>query len=134
MRVSELAKALDLSSKELLVKLKALRITAKSAASVLDADAVNRARKALAKPKRSAAKAPAPKAPTATAARAKTAKAAAAALPAPHAKPSAPARATQPAALVHPAPAGSTSTACAPRMSSRFPVTGARSSSTPTPG
>ncbi len=54
MRVSELAKVLDLSSKELLVKLKALRITAKSSSSVLDADAVNRTRKALAKPKKPA--------------------------------------------------------------------------------
>src|SRR3989338_3636074 len=54
MRVSELAKALELSSKELLVKLKTLRIAAKSASSILDADAVNRARKALAKPKKPA--------------------------------------------------------------------------------
>ncbi len=47
MRVHELAKALGLSSKELLVRLKALRISAKVSTSTLDADAVNRARKAL---------------------------------------------------------------------------------------
>ena len=48
MRVSELAKTLNLTSKELLVKLKELRIQAKAATSTLDADAINRARKALA--------------------------------------------------------------------------------------
>jgi len=48
MRVHELAKALNLDSKELLTTLKALRISAKSAASTLDADAINRARKAIA--------------------------------------------------------------------------------------
>ncbi|MBI4597575.1 MAG: translation initiation factor IF-2 [Candidatus Omnitrophica bacterium] len=47
MKVSELAKALHLSSSELLVKLKALRVRAASATSTLDADAVNRVRKAL---------------------------------------------------------------------------------------
>ena len=49
MRVSELAKALKMPSKELLEKLKTLRIAAKSPMSTLDADAVNRARKALVK-------------------------------------------------------------------------------------
>jgi len=62
MRVRELAKALDLSSKELLVKLKEWKIEAKSAMSTLDADAINRARKAMARsqpPKKpQAAKAP----------------------------------------------------------------------------
>ncbi len=52
MRVSELAKALKLESKDLLVQLKKLRITATSHASTLDADAVNRARKALTPAKR----------------------------------------------------------------------------------
>ena len=47
MRVHELAKALNLTSKELLAKLKELKISAKAATSTLDADAVNRARKAL---------------------------------------------------------------------------------------
>ncbi|MDP3722209.1 MAG: translation initiation factor IF-2 [Candidatus Omnitrophota bacterium] len=50
MRVHELAKAFHLSSAELLVKLKTLRIQAKSPMSTLDADAVNRARKVLAAP------------------------------------------------------------------------------------
>ena len=49
MRVHELAKALNLTSKELLVKLKAFKIDAKSAMSTLDADAVNRTRKAITK-------------------------------------------------------------------------------------
>ena len=49
MRVSELAKALNLTSKELLVKLKQIKIEAKGPMSTLDADAVNRARKALVK-------------------------------------------------------------------------------------
>ncbi len=48
MRVHELAKSLKLPSKELLQKLKELRISAKSSMSTLDADAINRARKALA--------------------------------------------------------------------------------------
>ena len=47
MRVSELAKALHLSSKDLLVELKKLRIQVKASTSTLDADSVNRARKAL---------------------------------------------------------------------------------------
>ena len=59
MRVSELAKALDLTSKELLVKLKALRIQAKSPTSTLDADAINRARKALKPAAKKPAKPPA---------------------------------------------------------------------------
>ncbi|MBI3320864.1 MAG: translation initiation factor IF-2 [Candidatus Omnitrophica bacterium] len=50
MRVHELAKALHLHSKDLLAKLKAFKIEAKGPMSTLDADAVNRARKALAKP------------------------------------------------------------------------------------
>ena len=65
MRVSELAKELKLPSKELLVKLKTLKVSAKAAASTLDADTVNRVRKALAvKPpvkKPAAAKPTAPK-------------------------------------------------------------------------
>ena len=48
MRVSELAKELKIPSKELLVKLKSMKVSAKAAASTLDADAVNRVRKALA--------------------------------------------------------------------------------------
>ena len=48
MRVSELAKALNTTSKELLVRLKELKIPAKAATSTLDADMINRARKALA--------------------------------------------------------------------------------------
>ncbi len=72
MRVSELAKALNMSSTELLPKLKQLRIVAKSAASTLDADAVNRARKALAKP----VKKPAPAKPAMKAAPIKRAAAA----------------------------------------------------------
>src|SRR3990167_3737457 len=48
MRVSELAKELKIPSKELLVKLKTLKVSAKAAASTLDADTVNRVRKALA--------------------------------------------------------------------------------------
>src|SRR3989338_5071637 len=48
MRVSELAKELKIPSKELLVKLKTMKVSAKAAASTLDADAVNRVRKALA--------------------------------------------------------------------------------------
>ncbi|MBI3009768.1 MAG: translation initiation factor IF-2 [Candidatus Omnitrophica bacterium] len=47
MRVHELAKALNLSSKDLLVHLKALKISAKAATTTLDADTVNRVRKAL---------------------------------------------------------------------------------------
>ena len=47
MRVHELAKTLHLSSKELLAKLKTLRINAKSAMATLVADAINRERKAL---------------------------------------------------------------------------------------
>ncbi|MBI4342430.1 MAG: translation initiation factor IF-2 [Candidatus Omnitrophica bacterium] len=69
MRVSELAKALNLTSKELLVKLKALRIEAKSSMSTLDADAINRARKALVPPKRPAAAKPSPGAKTAAVAK-----------------------------------------------------------------
>ena len=48
MRVSELAKSLHLTSKELLTKLKELKISAKAASSTLDADAINRTRKAIA--------------------------------------------------------------------------------------
>ncbi|MBI4340684.1 MAG: translation initiation factor IF-2 [Candidatus Omnitrophica bacterium] len=48
MRVHELAKSLKLTSAELLAKLKALKIPATSASSTLDADAINRLRKALA--------------------------------------------------------------------------------------
>jgi len=79
MRVSELAKALNMTSKELLVKLKEHRIVAKSAMSTLDADAVNRVRKALVKkapPKKPPAAAPrvaqagAPSGPKAAAAKA----------------------------------------------------------------
>jgi translation initiation factor IF-2 len=65
MRVSELAKALNLSSKELLVKLKELKVPAKASTSTLDADAINRVRKALkaaAAKKTAAAKATASKA------------------------------------------------------------------------
>ena len=47
MRVSELAKELKLTSKELLGKLKTMKVSAKAATSTLDADAVNRVRKAL---------------------------------------------------------------------------------------
>ncbi len=50
MRVSELAKSLNMTSKDLLAKLKAIKIDAKSPLSTLDADAINRARKALKKP------------------------------------------------------------------------------------
>ena len=56
MRVHELAKALQIPSKELLERLKPLRIKATAANSTLDADAVNRIRKALAQ--RPAAKKP----------------------------------------------------------------------------
>ena len=129
MRVSELAKALDLSSKELLVKLKALRITAKSSSSVLDADAVNRARKALAKPKKpatlpvktaSAAALKKPSAP-ATAPPAKTATATAVAEPP---KPPAPARtaaipARPAAAGASPSAGSSTVTAAPPRHAAK---------------
>ncbi len=59
MRVSELAKDLKLTSKELLEKLKPLRINVKASTSTLDADAVNRIRKAL-------AVRPAPKKPAAS--------------------------------------------------------------------
>jgi len=48
MRVHELAKSLKLTSKELLGKLKALRVQAAAASSTLDADTINRVRKALA--------------------------------------------------------------------------------------
>ena len=48
MRVSELAKTLNITSTELLSKLKQLKIAAKSTSSTLDADSINRARKALA--------------------------------------------------------------------------------------
>jgi translation initiation factor IF-2 len=48
MRVNELAKSLNLTSKELLTKLKELRVQAKAATSTLDADTINRVRKALA--------------------------------------------------------------------------------------
>jgi len=48
MRVQELAKSLNVTSKDLLVKLKELRISAKAATSTLDADATNRVRKAFA--------------------------------------------------------------------------------------
>ncbi|MBI3020907.1 MAG: translation initiation factor IF-2 N-terminal domain-containing protein, partial [Candidatus Omnitrophica bacterium] len=47
MRVSELAKALKMPSKELLGKLKELRIKAAGPTSTLDADTINRVRKAL---------------------------------------------------------------------------------------
>ncbi|MBI3996863.1 MAG: translation initiation factor IF-2 [Candidatus Omnitrophica bacterium] len=51
MRVHELAKTLHLTSKELLSKLKDLRVTtAKASTSTLDADTINRVRKALAVP------------------------------------------------------------------------------------
>jgi translation initiation factor IF-2 len=60
MRVSELAKSLKIPSQDLLAKLKTLRIAAATAASTLDADQVNRIRKALAAaPKKAPAK-PAP--------------------------------------------------------------------------
>jgi len=62
MRVHELAKSLKLSSTDLLSKLKTLKIPAKASTSTLDADAVNRIRKALASvPKKPAAKPPAAK-------------------------------------------------------------------------
>ena len=48
MRVSELAKALNLSSKDLLTKLKELKISVKTPTATLDADSVNRIRKAFA--------------------------------------------------------------------------------------
>ena len=48
LRVHELAKSLKLTSAELLAKLKTLKIPATSASSTLDADAINRLRKALA--------------------------------------------------------------------------------------
>ncbi len=47
MRVHELAKTLNLTSKELLSKLKELKIPAKAHTSTLDADAINRIRKAV---------------------------------------------------------------------------------------
>ncbi len=56
MRVHELAKVLNLSSKDLLVKLKELKISAKAHSSTLDADSVNRIRKALTAKKPVAAK------------------------------------------------------------------------------
>ncbi len=55
MRVSELAKELKLTSKEMLAKLKELKITAKASTSTLDADTLNRIRKALAASKKAAA-------------------------------------------------------------------------------
>ncbi len=82
MKVSELAKSVNVTSKDLLVKLKELRIPAKTHTSQLDADAVNRVRKAL------AASAPR-KAPAKPAAKAPVKKAAA---------PKAPAKAAEPAA------------------------------------
>ena len=48
MRVYEFAKALNLTSKDLLSKLKELKIPAKASTTTLDADAINRVRKALA--------------------------------------------------------------------------------------
>ncbi len=48
MRVHELAKALNLNSKDLLARLKEFRIPAKSSTSTLDADSINRVRKAIA--------------------------------------------------------------------------------------
>jgi translation initiation factor IF-2 len=61
MRVSELAKALKMPSKELLEKLKGLKIKATASTSTLDADTVNRIRKALASrpPAKKSAAAPA---------------------------------------------------------------------------
>ncbi len=56
MRVSELAKTLKMPSKDLLETLKTLRIAGKTAASTLDADTINRIRKALAQAKKLAAK------------------------------------------------------------------------------
>jgi len=78
MRVSELAKELKLPSKELLAKLKTMKVSAKAATSTLDADTVNRVRKALAvkppaKKPVSAAKPPSAK-PTAAAAKLTAAK------------------------------------------------------------
>ena len=69
MRVSELAKNLKLTSKELLDTLKTLRIQAKSTSSTLDADAINRVRRALASraPKKSSAATAAPTRAKATA-------------------------------------------------------------------
>ena len=58
MRVHELAKDLKLTSKELLEQLKALKIQAKSHTSTLDADAINRVRKALAATRAAAKKPP----------------------------------------------------------------------------
>ncbi|OGX28387.1 MAG: hypothetical protein A3B78_00850 [Omnitrophica WOR_2 bacterium RIFCSPHIGHO2_02_FULL_67_20] len=129
MRVSELAKALELSSKELLVKLKTLRIAAKSASSVLDADAVNRARKALAKPKKPAPTAkPAVRtalaatlkkpAAIATAPSAKTAAKAATAVAGPP-KPSAPPRPAAVPARPAAAGVGSTPAAAPPRPAAK---------------
>ncbi len=69
MRVSELAKDLKLTSKELLDKLKSLRIPAASPASTLDANSINRVRKLLAirAPKKTvAAAAPSARAKAAT--------------------------------------------------------------------
>jgi len=64
MRVSELAKALKMPSKELLEKLKELKIkAAASTTGTLDADTVNRIRKALASRRRVQAKKPAAAAP-----------------------------------------------------------------------
>ena len=126
MRVSELAKSMKLTSKELMDKLKTLKITAKTASSTLDADAINRVRKAMAasaaaakkaaQAKAAAAKKPAVKAappkpaPAALAARptaAPAARPAAAAMPgaraAATASPAAPARAAT-ATMAPPAP------------------------------
>ena len=86
MRVHELAKVLNLTSKELLTKLKTLKIEAKSAASTLDADAINRARKAV---KAAAVKKPAK--PAAAAKPVAVKKPAAKAAPPPAVKKSAPA-------------------------------------------
>ncbi|MBI2105150.1 MAG: translation initiation factor IF-2 [Candidatus Omnitrophica bacterium] len=121
MRVSELAKALNMPSKELLEKLKTLRIAAKSPLSTLDADAVNRARKALKKPpvkKPSAARpavSPARAAGPAARPAAKPAAArAAAAKPSP-AKPSA-ASATATKTIEPPARPAAQPTAAAPKL------------------
>ena len=92
MRVGELAKSLNLTSKELLAKLKEIKIDAKSPTSTLDADAINRARKALKKP---AVKRAAPAKPSAAAKAAAPAKKAAAA---PKAAPTKPAVLAAPAA------------------------------------
>jgi translation initiation factor IF-2 len=110
MRVSELAKALKLSSKDLLAKLKELKIPAKAAASTLDADTINRIRKALRTP-------PAKKPPSAVKAAAKKAVPAKAGAPAatkprPHPAPAVPAAprpqpsapATRPSPAVMPPP------------------------------